>query len=395
MAKQVGLGAIAVAALLASATAAGAQCTGDCNEDGAVAVNELVLGVNIALGAAELSVCSVFDSNGDEQVTVNELISGVNNALTGCPVPDLCGNGEIDDDEQCDDGNRFGGDGCAANCTNEVQATCVFGEGTVSTVQTTLFAIPLNPTGQQVLTGGQPRGADQLVPFVIRADEVQFDPIPVPGLVCACVRGAEVEEFGPGNTAAGQTGCGPNGLAEVDYLTTLDHNINDIDPTCQTGELEGPEDMHPGVCNGVRTFEFTGGGPRGSTFLNSVSGISLIQDGGLCEENCSIPAMGPDCLPCTDDDPDQAAPSPLPLTSGTAIGEVFDANNILGRNIARGVRCGATDCLVQATGTPVDCDLLASDPDAAIAGSSTVGALPAIDAAQIGDSVVTSIFVCE
>lgn len=36
--------------------------------------------------------------------------------LVGCPV---CGNGEIDQTETCDDGNLTGGDGCSAGCQNE------------------------------------------------------------------------------------------------------------------------------------------------------------------------------------------------------------------------------------------------------------------------------------
>jgi hypothetical protein len=59
-------------------------CTGDCNGDGVVTVDELITGVNIALGTASLDTCSVFDSTGDGAVTVDELIGAVNNALTGC-----------------------------------------------------------------------------------------------------------------------------------------------------------------------------------------------------------------------------------------------------------------------------------------------------------------------
>ena len=29
----------------------------------------------------------------------------------------LCGNGIVDTDESCDDGNEIGGDGCAADCS--------------------------------------------------------------------------------------------------------------------------------------------------------------------------------------------------------------------------------------------------------------------------------------
>jgi hypothetical protein len=60
-----------------------AMCAGDCNGDGAVVVNELVLGVNVALGNQPASACAACDSNGDGTVAINELVAGVSNALSG------------------------------------------------------------------------------------------------------------------------------------------------------------------------------------------------------------------------------------------------------------------------------------------------------------------------
>ncbi len=60
-------------------------CTGDCNYNGIVAINELIVGVNIALGNANVSTCTAMDANGDGTVAINELIQAVNNALNGCP----------------------------------------------------------------------------------------------------------------------------------------------------------------------------------------------------------------------------------------------------------------------------------------------------------------------
>jgi len=51
-----------------------------------VRINELVLGVNIALGEANLAQCTAFDPNGDTRVAINELIQGTRNALDGCPL---------------------------------------------------------------------------------------------------------------------------------------------------------------------------------------------------------------------------------------------------------------------------------------------------------------------
>jgi DNA-binding beta-propeller fold protein YncE len=64
---------------------AGAQGVGDCNGDGAVTVDELVVGVNIALENTPLVQCPAFDANADGAVTVDELILGVTVALAGGP----------------------------------------------------------------------------------------------------------------------------------------------------------------------------------------------------------------------------------------------------------------------------------------------------------------------
>jgi hypothetical protein len=60
------------------------SCVGDCAGDGAVTVDELLTGVNIALGNVPLETCTAFDSNRDKQVTIDELLAAVNRALNGC-----------------------------------------------------------------------------------------------------------------------------------------------------------------------------------------------------------------------------------------------------------------------------------------------------------------------
>jgi hypothetical protein len=59
-------------------------CVGDCNSNGKVTVDELVKGVNIALGTAPLGDCPAFNCNGTGRVTVDCLVRGVNAALSGC-----------------------------------------------------------------------------------------------------------------------------------------------------------------------------------------------------------------------------------------------------------------------------------------------------------------------
>ncbi|MGH7789821.1 MAG: choice-of-anchor Q domain-containing protein [Candidatus Binatia bacterium] len=69
----------------ASPTRTPVACVGDCNGNGAVAVNEIIVAVNIALGIAAVDACPRFDTDGDRRVAINEVLQGVVNALSGCP----------------------------------------------------------------------------------------------------------------------------------------------------------------------------------------------------------------------------------------------------------------------------------------------------------------------
>ncbi|MBI4518262.1 MAG: hypothetical protein HY699_20880 [Deltaproteobacteria bacterium] len=60
------------------------SCVGDCDGSSEVTVDELVTGVNIALGSLPLSACRSFDTDTDGAVTVDELVRAVNDALAGC-----------------------------------------------------------------------------------------------------------------------------------------------------------------------------------------------------------------------------------------------------------------------------------------------------------------------
>ncbi len=61
-------------------------CTGNCNGDTAVTVDEIVRMVNIALGQQDVSLCPAGDRDGSGTITVDEIVQGVNNALNGCPT---------------------------------------------------------------------------------------------------------------------------------------------------------------------------------------------------------------------------------------------------------------------------------------------------------------------
>lgn len=80
----------ASAALLAAlrlvlALPAGAVlCVGDCGLDGEVTVDEILVGVGIALGQGQIEACPAFDRDGDGGVTVDEILAAVGAALDGC-----------------------------------------------------------------------------------------------------------------------------------------------------------------------------------------------------------------------------------------------------------------------------------------------------------------------
>lgn len=59
-------------------------CPGDCNSDGRVTIEEIVLMVNIALDLRSRDACQAADRNGDGLVTVEEIILAVSKALAGC-----------------------------------------------------------------------------------------------------------------------------------------------------------------------------------------------------------------------------------------------------------------------------------------------------------------------
>lgn len=76
--------AFAVAFLSAPVVAQTTPCIGDCAVDGSVTVDEIVVGVSIALGQSEIDRCLMFDRSRDGAVTVDEILAAVAAALGGC-----------------------------------------------------------------------------------------------------------------------------------------------------------------------------------------------------------------------------------------------------------------------------------------------------------------------
>ncbi|MDX2170917.1 MAG: imelysin family protein [Deltaproteobacteria bacterium] len=63
--------------------AAAQMCVGDCDANGAVSIDEVISGVNLALGSDAAS-CAALDTDVNGDIAINELIGAVSAALDGC-----------------------------------------------------------------------------------------------------------------------------------------------------------------------------------------------------------------------------------------------------------------------------------------------------------------------
>jgi hypothetical protein len=74
-------------AATATATEPVPVCSGDCNEDGEVTVDEIVAAVALALGTEGAPPCAAADTSGDGAITVEEIVAAIGAALEGCAAP--------------------------------------------------------------------------------------------------------------------------------------------------------------------------------------------------------------------------------------------------------------------------------------------------------------------
>lgn len=425
-------------------------CFGDCNGDRQVTVNEIITLVNITLGTVPCCIACAsagdpFSTQTPEIIVIPGIIDAINNALFGCP-PDngsnVCGDGQVSSDEECDDGGiciggsnagttctadaqcngngacddgsklgyacsadtdcpdgrcvrckTFGGDGCAANCTNETEIDfpLVSGVATGDAVDVLhgtsgavihggVLTIPLPFTGGEKVMVGKP-GPDGSVPFVIKAASVHIAKVEVSTLGEACVRAVALQTcggtvfeadgtqspscglgfietncphdkpctstFGSGNSASGVLGCGSAGLGDVDLSVMQD---------------AGGQAGTPGPI--VRVI--SGTGPPGSArLLNSVSIATRV---GLDPEFC---IDGEPLIPF-------GQVVTTMLTTGTACCQLQNIDGIDGGGA--GPFCVA--------GTPFNCGALQGKP---LTGG-VAGAVPLLVQPTLGDICVTSQF---
>jgi hypothetical protein len=62
------------------------NCTGDCNADRRVTIDELIRIVDVALGNAGVIACIAGDELHDGEIVVNEIVRAIDNALGACPA---------------------------------------------------------------------------------------------------------------------------------------------------------------------------------------------------------------------------------------------------------------------------------------------------------------------
>jgi hypothetical protein len=62
-----------------------APCPGNCNDDGAVSVDELITVVRIALDLAPVTDCTAADGDGDGRISIGDIVRAVGSALGECP----------------------------------------------------------------------------------------------------------------------------------------------------------------------------------------------------------------------------------------------------------------------------------------------------------------------
>ena len=271
--------------------AVAAQCLGDCDGSGDVTVDEIVRGVNIALGAEVIESCEAFDADGSGDVTVDEIITVVNNALEGCPGDEGLGV------------RRFSLDPSSSKF--EIL-------GLPLSLQSSSF------TGTMDLEAG-PEGSNGIRPLKLVGISDYFaiqlrPPVGNPIIICLrpLVEALPVEGIG-------ELAC--HGFDRAGIGLTQDHNTNDVDPSCAVGTLD-QNPAHPGVCNGPLLPEILPGDSGPGT-------VAISPDPDTLEGGLQFEVLQESALPCGDEAA-QGFAAPFLLSTGTSAATILDRNNTPG-----------------------------------------------------------------
>lgn len=148
---------------------------------------------------------------------------------------------------------------------------------------------------------------------------------------------------------------------------------------CGTPDSQG-NGKHPGICNSGVQATLSGSFAPGDMAIVMPLAIAQVRPNQL----------GPDMLPCTEDDTaDPPASVPVLLSTGTNVVSIYDANNLaVPQRITPDTTCTGSPCVTQISGNPINsCDNL--DTDGALVGAVVGGGFPALDIDISGDIVTT------
>jgi hypothetical protein len=374
----VALVACLLSAALTVAPAAG-QCVGDCSGDGTLAINELITGVNIALGNAAVGACPSFDCQHNGTVPINCLIQGVNNALTGCPATPTATSTTLASDTVTPTVPPIENTPTATPTmpTEIGQHVCTLVPGsTASHIELNRsgfnvpVSVPLNGSAT-IVCGATDAGGDASCTCQVNA----IDPVTIPGLGKVCLTASAEpcaarpiacnggDPLGVAITADGNLGtcdgnaacetacatfCAGKGIAPqssgcTGYCTGGAMSVCTRDADCQpdNGVCNGrdPVGAHNGICQ-CQCVDAASGPAARPGELQCLLGAKLIVVAADAAD-CSAPpliSVGPSCVP---------------LTTGTSSG-IIDNANFTTMSVP-------ADGPVTNTGAPIECSALRAD----------------------------------
>jgi hypothetical protein len=372
-------------------------CFGDCNSDGRVAINELIIAVNLALTGGSAAGC--YGGCGEELIDISCLIRMVNNALSGCPAvatPTVTGipGGTSTATVTPAATNTPGGALGVRHFSLDPPASTL-----VATLAQGLDFPTTGFTGFLELSGGVPDPGSGIA-FVDLVDASEFLAIGLPlggGAVCI-----EVDRSQLPVRNAGLVDC--DGGAALGLALTQDRNVGVVgacaggsaeglacdgngdcpesscfaiaDCAAAGGTLEGDEDPYPGVCQG----------PLGGSTLPGDSGAGAVllspdPNTGITK-GIPVAIIQEQILPCGDEPNAPAFSTAIALTTGTARCTIVDYNNQAGATLS-----------AQQTGVNFECGTWATEdgPGTLVLAAPTLNTLAVNQ--QPTDIITTFVFV--
>jgi len=208
------------------------------------------------------NACKTDADCSEGQCEYNDTIDPI--CSSSCKI-DQCGDGALQVDEICDDGNKENGDGCSANCLLEEGTVVVCGDG--------------------ILTSGEECDDDNEADGDGCSSSCLIEQYCGNGIV------SHAEECDDGNNAAGD-GCSP--ICEIEG--TQQHNAApgststiEATPYCGDGTLDSAEQCD----NGIENSDTAADACR-TTCINSSCGDYVLDAGEQCDNGAGNSSVIPD-----------------------------------------------------------------------------------------------------